>query len=278
MEAASPFQSVALVDVVAARARRSKRVHPSVEATCVLVSSIALAIARDPDVSRDIAQDVFLAAWHDISKLREPSSFLPWLRQITRNRAHHVLRTSRRRRRRIEEQETSDLLDAVVDPRPDASQQLIAEERRRAVADDHRPAARGNARGGDALLPRGPVRGAGGVSAGHERGCGPPAAVAGAPSAPRRAAQPPWPRSHHHLARERVHRRRGGGPFCGSAGRGFCMHDWSCRRGQGHWPIWENCRCVRAAPRLALRVACSALSLACAISSARRTTTKSGEH
>ncbi|HJZ76177.1 MAG TPA: RNA polymerase sigma factor [Vicinamibacterales bacterium] len=106
-----------------------------VESTCVLVSSIALATVRDPDLSRDIAQDVFLSAWHDIRKLRQPSSFLPWLRQITRNRAHHVVRSLRRQCRRIEDNHSSELLEAVADPRPDAGQQLIAEERRRLVAE-----------------------------------------------------------------------------------------------------------------------------------------------
>ena len=135
METASTYQTVALGDVDAARRGDQTAFTRLVEATCTLVSSIALAIVRDPDVSRDIAQDVFLAAWHDIRKLREASSFLPWLRQITRNRAHHVLRTSRRRCRRIAENEASELLEAVVDLRPDVGQELIAEERRRAVAD-----------------------------------------------------------------------------------------------------------------------------------------------
>jgi hypothetical protein len=45
------------------------------------------------------------------------------------------MRTSRRRRHQIEEQETTELLESVVDPRPDAGQQLVAEERRRAVAE-----------------------------------------------------------------------------------------------------------------------------------------------
>ncbi len=134
MEKASACQTVALVDVEGARLGDEPAFTRLVEATCVLVSSIALAIVRDPDVSRDIAQDVFLAAWHDIGKLREPSSFLPWLRQITRNRAHHVLRTSRRRRR-VAENEAGERLEAVVDGRPDVGQELIAEERRRAVAD-----------------------------------------------------------------------------------------------------------------------------------------------
>ena len=83
METASTHPTVALGDVDAARRGDQTAFARLVEATCTLVSSIALAIVRDPDVSRDITQDVFLAAWHDIRKLREASSFLPWLRQIT---------------------------------------------------------------------------------------------------------------------------------------------------------------------------------------------------
>ena len=105
-----------------------------VESTCTLVSSIAIAIARDPDLSRDIAQDVFLSAWRDMGKLREPSSFLPWLRQITRHRAYHVLRTARRRQRRVEDHAADELLAAAVDPRPDVGEQLIATETRRVLA------------------------------------------------------------------------------------------------------------------------------------------------
>ena len=95
METTSTFQSIALADVEAAQRGDQTAFTRLVESTCVLVSSIALAIVRDPDASRDIAQDVFVSAWHDIRKLREPSSFLPWLRQITRNRAHHVMGVGR---------------------------------------------------------------------------------------------------------------------------------------------------------------------------------------
>ena len=105
-----------------------------VETTCTLVSSIALAIVRDPDLSRDIAQDVFLSAWRDIGKLREPTSFLPWLRQVTRNRAYHVLRGLRRGTRRSAESNSDDVLESVVDPRPDAHQRLVSLETRRLVA------------------------------------------------------------------------------------------------------------------------------------------------
>ena len=52
------------------------------------VCSIALAIVRNVQASEDVAQEVFLAAWSNLKKLRNPASFLPWLRQVTRNQAH----------------------------------------------------------------------------------------------------------------------------------------------------------------------------------------------
>ena len=64
-----------------------------VDETSPLVSSIALAIVRDVELSRDVAQDVFLSVWRDLKKLRNPASFLPWLRQTVRNRAKTALRT-----------------------------------------------------------------------------------------------------------------------------------------------------------------------------------------
>lgn len=51
-----------------------------VDATRSTVSSIALAILRDVEQSRDLAQEVYLLMWRDLRKLREPTSFLPWLR------------------------------------------------------------------------------------------------------------------------------------------------------------------------------------------------------
>jgi RNA polymerase sigma factor (sigma-70 family) len=106
-----------------------------VGATSGVVSSIALAILGDLETSRDVAQDVFLAAWRDLRKLRNPASFLPWLRQLTRNRAHHVLRTHVRARRHRAEEVTEDFLEAVADPRPDASVRLVAREDAAALAE-----------------------------------------------------------------------------------------------------------------------------------------------
>ena len=120
--------------VVAAAAGDRDAFGTLVTATSGVVSSISLAILRDLDMSRDVAQDVFLAAWRDLRKLRNPSSFLPWLRQLTRNRAHHVLRSHVRARRREADSVTEAFLDSINDPGPDASAQLVAREETAALA------------------------------------------------------------------------------------------------------------------------------------------------
>jgi RNA polymerase sigma factor (sigma-70 family) len=103
-----------------------------VAATSGLVSSIALAIVRDLELSQDIAQDVFLSAWRDLRKLRNPTSFLPWLRQMTRNRAHHVLRDRVRGRRHVDGVD-SEALERALDPGPDVADRLLAAERQAAL-------------------------------------------------------------------------------------------------------------------------------------------------
>ena len=57
------------------------------------VTAIALAITRDVAISEDIAQEAFLKAWQQLDRLKNSASFLPWLRQITRNLARDHLRT-----------------------------------------------------------------------------------------------------------------------------------------------------------------------------------------
>jgi RNA polymerase sigma factor (sigma-70 family) len=105
-----------------------------VDGTRSVVSSIALAIVRDTELSRDVSQDVFLAVWKDLGQLRDPNSFLPWLRQLTRNRAYHVLRTERRRSKRITSDDVDQLMERAIDPRPDAGDRLLAAEERELLA------------------------------------------------------------------------------------------------------------------------------------------------
>ena len=104
-----------------------------VDGTRSVVSSIALAIVRDPELSRDVAQDVFLATWRDLAQLRDPQSFLPWLRQTTRHRAYHVLRTERRRAARVTLDETDTLLSSAVDTSQGAEMAMLADEDARVV-------------------------------------------------------------------------------------------------------------------------------------------------
>ena len=63
-----------------------------VAATQGTVASIALAIVRDVQHSEDVAQEVYLQVWTRLDELRKPESFLPWLRETTRNRARDFLR------------------------------------------------------------------------------------------------------------------------------------------------------------------------------------------
>lgn len=63
------------------------------------VSSIALAIVKDLDASEDITQQVFIAIWQQLPSLQNPASFLPWVRQMTRQRAFSYLRDNRVKQR-----------------------------------------------------------------------------------------------------------------------------------------------------------------------------------
>lgn len=124
--------ALALSTHVSAAARGDRDAFAAlVDGTRSVVTSIALAIVRDVDLSRDIAQDVFLAAWRDLGQLRDPNSFLPWLRQLTRHRSYHVLRAERRRARRLDDRDLDALVGTAVDPAPTAGETMVADEERR---------------------------------------------------------------------------------------------------------------------------------------------------
>lgn len=100
-----------------------------VERCAGVVTSIALAIVRNVEASEDIAQEVFLSVWTGLRKLRNPASFMPWLRQIARNQAHTWLREHGRERL------DDELLQRAVDIRPRIDEELTREEERRVVAE-----------------------------------------------------------------------------------------------------------------------------------------------
>lgn len=97
------------------------------------VTSIALAIVRDVPTSEDIAQEAFLSAWQNLRKLKNPASFLPWLRQITRNLARDHLRGQGLRRTSQGDIEAA--LAAVADPHPGPPERLAQAQEEAAAAD-----------------------------------------------------------------------------------------------------------------------------------------------
>lgn len=97
------------------------------------ITAIALAITRDVATSEDIAQDAFLSAWNNLSRLRNPRSFLPWLRQITRNLSHDALR--RRKSEKRVDGDLDDILAVVADPTPDHPERLARHQEESVVAD-----------------------------------------------------------------------------------------------------------------------------------------------
>ena len=90
------------------------------------VTSIALAIVRDVPASEDIAQEAFISAWQQLKKLNNAKSFLPWLRQITRNLARDYLRGQKYRANPAGDIEA--MMLSVADPAPGPSEFLAEQE------------------------------------------------------------------------------------------------------------------------------------------------------
>ncbi len=63
-----------------------------------LVCAVSLSGTRDRVLAEDVAQDAFVAAWHNLGQLRETSRFRGWLCGIARNLAFKAARRSRRER------------------------------------------------------------------------------------------------------------------------------------------------------------------------------------
>jgi RNA polymerase sigma factor (sigma-70 family) len=121
---------IAAGDVKAAAAGSVGAYERLVNGSRNLVTSIAFATVRDVSSSEEIAQDVFIHAWRGLEKLRSPESFLPWLRQLTRNRANQFLRERHRRPASAEPA----ALEAAPDARPGLEDALISAEQERRLA------------------------------------------------------------------------------------------------------------------------------------------------
>lgn len=97
------------------------------------VTAIALAITRDRQASEDIAQEAFVKGWQQLHQLRSSTSFLPWLRQITRNLARDWLRAQRGRPLTGEAAKVA--LGMAADPAPGAADRLQRVEEEIAAED-----------------------------------------------------------------------------------------------------------------------------------------------
>lgn len=116
----------ALVQDVSCAANGDRDAYAKVVAQCQsIVCSIALAMLRDVAASEDVAQEVFLAAWAGLPRLRSKSSFLAWLRQLTRNQCREYLRRQRRHLPLSEASEPSDHAPSPVERALEQEQALI---------------------------------------------------------------------------------------------------------------------------------------------------------
>ncbi|MBD8636312.1 sigma-70 family RNA polymerase sigma factor [Stenotrophomonas sp. CFBP 13725] len=130
---AAPFDDVLHRELPAAAEGCQHAYGRIVQACQNTVTAIALAITRDREASEDIAQDAFVRGWQQLQTLRNPSSFMPWLRQITRNLARDWLR---RQRGRPLSGDAADLaIQMAADPSPDAADRLQQIEEETAAED-----------------------------------------------------------------------------------------------------------------------------------------------
>ncbi len=119
--------------LIPAAAAGDRSAYGRVVAACQnTVTAIALAIVRDVHTSQDIAQDAFLTAWQKLARLKNPDSFLPWLRQITRNLARDHLRAQKRHGPPVDDAEAA--IAQVADSRPCPADQQVQQEEAEAAA------------------------------------------------------------------------------------------------------------------------------------------------
>ncbi len=97
------------------------------------VTAIALAITRDVQASEDIAQEAFIKAWQQLNQLNNSASFLPWLRQITRNLARDWLRANHNRPLSGEAAEIA--IGMAADPAPAGADAMVRVEEELAAED-----------------------------------------------------------------------------------------------------------------------------------------------
>lgn len=90
------------------------------------VCRLAKRLIEDEEEARDVAQEVFLLAWHELPKWRYKAKFFTWVYQTTWNLA----RGTRRKNRRLTYREQLPVQESATD---NGADKLIAAENRAAV-------------------------------------------------------------------------------------------------------------------------------------------------
>lgn len=121
-------------DLAAATRGDREAFHRLVRRNRNLVSAVALAVVKDVQASEDISQEVFLHAWAGLGQLRSPDSFLPWLRQLARNKANDHLR-ARYRQASVVALAEPELVNEQPSPAPPHAEALVAHEDRVQLAE-----------------------------------------------------------------------------------------------------------------------------------------------
>lgn len=123
-----------LPDVMAATAGDRSAFERLISQCRHTVTGIALAIVKDLDASEEVAQEVFIYLWQQLGSLREPASFLPWVRQMTRHRSYNYLRDNKVKQKVLGE-EAESLLENFADPAA-SMQDLLEREQQQIIMQD----------------------------------------------------------------------------------------------------------------------------------------------
>lgn len=115
------FTELSLVaDVESAKQGDQQAFTRLINQTRNTVTSIALAIVKDLDHSEDIAQQVFITIWKNLTTLKNSTSFLPWLRQVTRYTSYNFIRDNKISKKLAGEEADQVLLQfADINTQPD---------------------------------------------------------------------------------------------------------------------------------------------------------------